>query len=193
MRLEPIEKPKNLMMKALYRYAKWRFGKVVTALKIIYARKPKFVAAYFLFDLLFNKGITLSPSFRLLFQTHVSMLNGCGFCQDARQALAVQRSIGQDKFQSLKDYRISPLFDDRERAALAFAEEFLKNKHVSDEIFAGLEKYFTKTEIIEIIWMNAAETYFNALSIPLGLESDGLRVLAENMRKKRERGMQFDV
>lgn len=193
MRVEPIEKPKNLMMKILYRYAKWRFGKVVTALKIIYARKPKFVAAYFLFDLLFSKDITLSPSFRLLFQTHVSMLNGCGFCQDMRQALAVQRRIGLEKFQALHDYRTSPLFDDRERAALAFAEEFFNTRRVSDETFAALKNHFTEKESIEIVWLNAAETYFNALSVPLAMESDGLRVLAANREKNTERRSQYEV
>lgn len=68
MRLEPIEKPKNFMLMALYRYAKMRFGKVVTPLKVIYARyerKPMFLAVFSLFDLLVTKSVTLSSSFRL--------------------------------------------------------------------------------------------------------------------------------
>lgn len=179
MRLNPIERPGNLIMRFVYRVAEKKFGKVVTPLKVIYARKPLLLIVLALIDLLLNKSVGLPASFRLLFQTHVSMLNGCGFCQDARQALAVQRHIGLEKFQALKDYRVSPLFDERERAALAFAEEFSINKHVHDEIFAGLTKHFTETEIVELVWMNAAEHYFNALSVPLGIKTDGLRLLAE--------------
>ncbi len=186
MRLNPIERPDNPIMRIAYRIVEKKFGKVLTPLKVIYARKPLLLMVFALIDLLLNKSVTLSASFRLLFQTYVSMLNGCSFCQDARQALAVQRRIGLEKFQALKDYRVSPLFDERERAALAFAEEFSINKHVSDEIFAGLTKHFTETELVELVWMNAAENYFNALAIPLGIKTDGLRVLAE------ERGVNID-
>jgi len=186
MRLDPIERPDNLFMRVAYWIVEKKFGKVVTPLKVIYARKPQFLMVFALIDLLLNKSVTLSASFRLLFQTYVSMLNGCSFCQDARQALAVQRRIGLEKFQALKEYRVSPLFDERERAALAFAEEFSTNKHVSDKIFAELTKHFTEPEIVELVWMNAAENYFNALAVPLGIKMDGLRALAE------ERAMTID-
>jgi len=179
MRLDPIERPDNLIMRVAYRIVERKFGKVVTPLKVIYARKPLFLMVFALIDLLLNKSVTLPASFRLLFQIYVSMLNGCSFCQDARQALAVQRRIGIEKFQALKEYRVSPLFDERERAALAFAEEFSTNKYVSDKIFAELTKQFTEREIVELVWMNAAENYFNALAVPLGIKMDGLRALAE--------------
>ena len=41
-------------------------------------------------------------------------------------------------------------------------------------------QFFSETEIIEIVAMNAFEQYFNAFAVPLGIESDGLRRLAEN-------------
>ncbi len=184
MRLEPIEKPRSLLLKALYLYAKREFGKVPTPLKTIYARKPRLVAVLFVIDRLLNKGISLSPDFRLTFQAYVSLLNGCSFCHDARTAFAVQRRLGLEKFQALKDYRSSSLFDERERAALAFAEEFSQTRRVRDETFAGLAKYFTEIEIIELIWMNATETYFNSLAVPFAITSDGLRMLAEERGKK---------
>ena len=40
MRLDAIEKPKNLMLKMGYKMMQKQFGKVLTPLKIIYARKP---------------------------------------------------------------------------------------------------------------------------------------------------------
>ncbi len=185
MRLEPIEKPGSLLLKALYLYARREFGKVPTPLKTIYARKPRLAAVFFVIDGLLNKGISLSPDFRLTFQAYVSLLNGCSFCHDARTALAVQRRLGMEKFQALREYRSSNLFSERERAALAFAEEFSQARRVCDETFAALANYFTETELIELIWMNAAETYFNSLAIPFAITSDGLRVLAEERGKKK--------
>ena len=185
MRLEPVERPGNVILRMIYWMVYRRFGKVVTPLKILYARKPKLLSVFLLIDRLLNKNVTLSPSFRLLFQTQVSLLNGCGFCQDVLQAVAVQRCIGMEKFHALRDYKVSPLFDERERAALAFAEDFSRNKHVSDATFEGLRKHFSETEIVELIWMNAVENYFNSLVIPLKINPDSLAALtAKRMERK---------
>ncbi len=50
-------------------------------------------------------------------------MNGCPFCEDIGLAHAVQQKIGKERFAALADFRTSPSFTDRERAALAFAEE----------------------------------------------------------------------
>ena len=187
MRLEPVETPRSLIMKVLYRYLKGRFGKVPSPVRLIYARKPGLMTVFFLIEQLLNRGISLSPEFRLTYQTYVSMLSGCSFCHDARRALAVQRGMRQEKFSSLKDYRSSSLFDERERAALAFAQELSRKDRVSDETFAGLSAQFSEKEIVELAWMNAAEIYFNALVAPFALPSDGLCELAEQRAKKQEK------
>jgi alkylhydroperoxidase family enzyme len=157
----------------------------VTLLKIIYARKPVLLAVLFLINRLVEKNVSLSPSFRILFQAHVSMLNGCSFCHDVREALAVQQSIGLERFRALQDYRASVLFTDREQAALAFAEEFSRNKHIKPEIFDELKKHFTETEIVEIIWINAAEMYFKSLAMPFAITADGLLAVAQERDKSR--------
>ncbi len=65
------------------------------------------------------------------------------------------------------------------KAALAFVEE-ANAKRVTDSTFSILKRHFDETEIVEITWVQAAETYYNAMSIPLAIESDGLQSLAEN-------------
>ena len=62
---------------------------------------------------------------------------------------------------------------------LIFVREYSSRKSVSDETFESLKKHFSETEIIEIIAVNVFEHYYNALPIPLGIESDGLQKIAE--------------
>lgn len=177
MRLEPIEKPKNLMLKIGYRMMKKKFGKVLTPLKIIYARKPSLMFIAQKIDNTANK-ISFDPEFRLLVQTYSSMQNGCNFCCDYRQTLAIKSHLGTEKFLALKNYKSSNLFNKKEQAAFAYIEEATKDKHVTEETFSNLRKYFTDVEIVELTWINAAESYYNSLMIPLGIESDELRHIA---------------
>ena len=179
MRLDPIEKPKNLMLKMGYKMMQKQFGKVLTPLKIIYARKPSLMFIAQKIDKVSGK-LSFDPPFRLLVQTFASMKNGCAFCHDFRQTRAIKRHLGTEKFLALDNYRTNELFNDRERAALSYIEEATVNKNVSDSTFDNLENYFTDAEIIELTWINAAENYYNSLMIPLGIESDGLRQLALN-------------
>jgi len=183
MRLEPIENPGSLMLKMGYQMMKHQFGKVPTPLKIIYARSPCLMAVALRIDKTANKRLSFGAEFRLLIQVFGSMINGCSFCHDYRQTQAIKSNLGSEKFDALSDYKSSELFNERERAALAYVEDVLDHKHVTEETFSVLKNQFTEREIVELTWLVAAENYYNTLMIPLGIVSDGLRVLAEEHTK----------
>jgi len=183
MRLEPIEKPNNLMLWMGYRMMEREYGKVLTPLKIIYARKPSLMFIAQRIDKTANKNISFEAPFRLLIQVFASMTNGCSFCYDFRQTQATKRHLGSEKFKALGNYGRSEIFSQRERAALAYVEQVVNDKRVSEETFAELKNQFTETEIIELTWLIAAENYYNTLMIPLGIESDDLCKVAEERIK----------
>ena len=110
--------------------------------------------------------------------TLVSAINGCGFCVDISRAMAVRQHLGTEKFNALSEYRTSPLFSERERAALAYVEETTRHKRVSDATIAALRRHFSEAEIVEITWLNAVHNYYNLINIPLEIESDGLCAIA---------------
>ena len=116
---------------------------------------------------------------RFLVGTLVSRINGCGFCVDIARAVAIREHVGMEKFNALSEYGISPLFTDRERAALAYVEEATRHKRVCDATFETLRKHFQEWEIVEITWLNAVHNYYNLINLPLEIESDGLCAIAE--------------
>lgn len=182
MRLKPIENPRNWLVKIAYWWSRREFGKVIMPMKVIYARKPKLM---FLANKIYQfqeKNVSLAPELRLLIQTQVSALNGCAFCNDISLAQAVKKNLGAEKFIALGDSSEtkSQVFSEKEQAVIAFVNEYAKQRKVSSETFENLRKFFDETAIIEIVAMNAFEQYFNAFAAPLGIESDGLRRLAEN-------------
>ena len=182
MRLQPIENPKSLFIKIAYWFTKRQYGKVMSPLKVIYARKPELLSFAMKIAKFEEKQNSLSPELRLLIKVATATQNGCTFCQDIALAHAVKGKIGTEKFVALitKNEAKMSVFSEKEQIVLTVLEEYNIERNVSDETFAELRKHFTETEIIEILALNAFEHFYNAMTIPLKIESDGLQKLAEN-------------
>lgn len=181
MRLEAIENPSNPWLKMAYWVSKKQFGKVLSPLKVIYSRKLPLLQLAMKIAKFEEKQNSLAPDLRLLIKIAAATENGCSFCQDIALAQAVRSKIGTEKFTGLmsNDEAKSDVFSEKERAVLNVIWQYAAEKRVSDANFAELRKHFDETEIIEILALNAFEQFYNALTIPLEIESDGLQSLAE--------------
>ena len=122
--------------------------------------------------------LSVGPELAHLVLAYTSVVNGCSFCADISRARAVQERLGLTKFDALADFRASDAFDERERAALAYADEVTRSGNASDETFAALRKHFDESRLVEIVWLTAVGNYYNLIAVPLGLESDALTELA---------------
>lgn len=177
LRLQPVERPRGLLNRLAYWMARRRFGKVPAVIRVIYARsRPLALLGYRMVQYT-EKGVVLEPSLRLLIQTAVAEVNGCGFCIDIGRAIAVEKDLGLEKFDALPDWETSPLFSDRERAAIAYAREAGVDCRVSDATFERLRKHFDERGIVDVASMVAVERFYNGMALPLGLGSDGLCAL----------------
>ena len=181
MRLEAIENPSNPLLKIAYWFSRKQFGKVMTPLKVIYARKFPLLRFAMKIAKFEEKQNSLAPELRLLIKIAAATENGCTFCQDIALAQAVKGKIGTEKFVALasKGETKQAAFTEKERAALAVIRQYAAERKVSDANFSELRKHFDETQIIEILALNAFEQFYNALTIPLEIESDGLQKLAE--------------
>jgi alkylhydroperoxidase family enzyme len=78
--------------------------------------------------------------------------------------------VPDEKILALDDYLRSPLFDERERAALAYADAMtLSGQDVDDSLFVRLQTQFDEPALIEltavIAWENASSKFNRALRI----------------------------
>jgi alkylhydroperoxidase family enzyme len=180
MRLAPIEKPTSLLGKLLNFAIRRSLGRPITPSQVIYNRVPAAWRITLAFQLFERFGAVLPQELLLLVTTRVAMLNGCAFCQDIKRAVAVRGKLGTARFDQLENWRGAPsaVFNDRERAALAYVEEATVGKLVSDATFAELRRHFDEREIAELTLANAIENFYNLLNLPLEVEADGLEALA---------------
>jgi len=182
MRLEPIDRPPTVKARLAAWMMKRQLGKVITPARVVYNRLPAaYDVAWALLKL--PSKISLPTHLRLLVQTWPAMLNSCHFCVDIAKAQAVMAGLGLEKFEALPEWRTSPLFSDRERAALAYVEEATRNRKVSDATFETLRKHFGEREIVEITYLNAVENFYNLVNLPLEIDaSDGLCAIQQQRR-----------
>ncbi len=71
---------------------------------------------------------------------------------------------------AIPDYPSSDLFDDRERAALEYADRMtITELNVTDEFFEHLQRFFDDNEIVEltatIAWENCSSKFNRALRV----------------------------
>ncbi len=187
MRLAPIENPPTLFLRAAYWVSRRRLGAVMSPLKVVYARLPELLWA--------NRGVLsflerdeIPGHLRHSVTTWVSTLNGCSFCADLHQAEALRDGADFEAIRELANYAESPLFSERERVALAYAEQVTLEKKASEETFAALRANFTEREIVYLTWLTAVTNYLNLMAVPLGLESDGFLELARTERAQKVLG-----
>ena len=173
-RLTPVENPKSPLMKLAYWFTKRMFGKVISPLKLIYARLPFSFLNWSRKIQPLQKQLAIPQDLALLIKIHVAQLNGCGFCIDIGKAQAMKQFERQERFFEVSRFEESELFSQKERLALRFATELTHHKHVSDKTYAQCQQLFSDEELIGIAWTVAIEHYYNIINGAFGIESDGL-------------------
>jgi alkylhydroperoxidase family enzyme len=178
-RLAPLDRPSTLFSRLVFFVLRRMLGRVPTPYRTVFARMPRALFAHMMMVTVLDRRLRISQDLRVLVESHVATLNGCTFCLDIVQSMALQRHPElADKLGRIGDYRTDPAFSDRERAALAYGESATRERRVDDLTFAALRRHFTEEEIVEITWVNALEQYFNTINVSLGIGSDGFCALA---------------
>jgi AhpD family alkylhydroperoxidase len=106
------------------------------------------------------------PMIELIY-LRISQINGCAFCLDKHSATLRDSGIAVRKLDQLAGWRVSELFDARERAALEWAETLthVDQQGAPEERYAPLKALFSDAEISDLTIAIALMNAFNRLAI----------------------------
>lgn len=101
----------------------------------------------------------------------ISQINGCAFCLAKHGQILREQGVAQAKLDRLAGWRVSELFDARERAALEWAETltFVDEKGAPDALYEPLKAYFSDAEISDLTLAVALMNAFNRLAVGMRL------------------------
>jgi alkylhydroperoxidase family enzyme len=79
--------------------------------------------------------------------------------------------VSEEKILALDEYAASPLYDEKERVALGYADAItLSDRDVSDELFSRVRRFFDDEALVEltaiIVWENSSSKFNRALRVP---------------------------
>ncbi|MGO4377913.1 carboxymuconolactone decarboxylase family protein [Pseudoduganella sp. RAF53_2] len=104
-----------------------------------------------------------------LINLRVSQINGCGVCIDMHWRDLIKQGADPRHLNSIAGWRESPFFDDRERAALGWAEAVnaLPQKDDIDAAFRELKEHFNDEEIAQMGYAISVIRGWNSLNLSL--------------------------
>lgn len=90
----------------------------------------------------------------------------------------MQAGASEEKIRDVERAAESPLYSERERAALAWAEAMtITGRPPTDELFAALRKHFSEAEVVELTAAVALENFRSKFNVALGIEAQGFCLL----------------
>jgi AhpD family alkylhydroperoxidase len=94
----------------------------------------------------------LEHSLQELVKTRASQINGCAFCLHMHTRDARAAGETEERLHLLSAWRESPLYTERERAALAWTEALtlIADRGAPDAVYNDLKACFTEEEIVEL-------------------------------------------
>jgi AhpD family alkylhydroperoxidase len=109
----------------------------------------------------------IDPTLAELIKIRASQINGCGRCLAMHTHDARQHGETEERIYLLDAWRESPLFSDRERAALAWTEVLTRvyEAGAPDEVYEALKAQFNEEEQIKITLLIGAINAFNRLNV----------------------------
>ena len=122
-------------------------------------------------------GNTLEQSIKELIALRASQINGCAFCIDMHWKDARVHGEPEERLYMLDAWRETPLYSDRERAALELCEAvtLVAETHVPDEVWEQAAKQFDETELAQLVLAIAAINTWNRLNITVRTPSGTYR------------------
>src|SRR5579883_501227 len=93
---------------------------------------------------------------------------------DTNAAVSSRHGVSDEKIAAVSAFRTSGLFSPAEQAALALAEEMTQTPvHITDDLFAEVQRRFFTPQLVELVVMIAVENYRARFNRAFAAESQG--------------------
>ena len=109
----------------------------------------------------------LEQSLIELVKTRASQINGCAYCINMHTQDARKHGETEQRLYLLNAWRESPLYTDRERAALAWTEAvtLISETHAPDDLYEDVREQFSESETVNLTMLIATINAWNRLAI----------------------------
>ena len=117
----------------------------------VWAYQPKMMMGMGRFNQSVRKGDSVEARLKNLIELKGAQMIGCEYCVDLGSQICRNSGFSDSELLALPRYESSPLFTDREKAALDFTVAVMRTPvEVTDELFTRVRSYFDDRQLVEI-------------------------------------------
>jgi AhpD family alkylhydroperoxidase len=174
-RIEPLPpKRANWLIRAMYRYAKRRYGEVPEPFAVVAHHRPLLIASAMHETMVQRASRTLPASVRELAVFWTARTIGCSWCVDFGSMLQRLDGLDVERLKDIDSYATSPAYTGDERAAIAYADAMTTDPHtVTDEQVADLRTRFGDAGVVELTYQIGLENMRARVNATLGITEQG--------------------
>lgn len=132
----------------------------------VFEKAPNAMKALFGLSIYLSKSSIEQPLLNLIY-FRISQVNGCAYCLDMHSKDLRAKGETEQRLYMLDAWREAPLYSDRERAALAWAEAVtsISGGQVPEAVYTAAKQQFSEQEIIDLTMATIAINGYNRINI----------------------------
>ena len=113
------------------------------------------------------QGSGLEQSLIELVKTRASQINGCAFCINMHTQDARKHGETEQRLYLLNAWRESPVYTDRERAALAWTDAvtLIAQTRAPDDVYEAVRAQFSEADTVNLTMLIATINAWNRIAI----------------------------
>jgi len=167
----PPDFPYPWFLRLMLRRQRRRYGRELEPVRL-WARLPgAFLSMTAMYRALDRSSSPIEPALRSLVQVRISQINHCEFCIDLNSSLGMDRGVDPERLAALDRFEESPVYSEREKAALAYAEAVTRSdREVGTALIGRLRSHFDDQAIVELAaligYQNMSSKFNAALGVP---------------------------
>jgi 4-carboxymuconolactone decarboxylase len=135
----------------------------------VVALAPRMIAAQVKYTTAMRQESSLSRPLQQLIILRTLQVNGASYELSVHRGATLALGVPEEKIDAVAFWQDSPLFDERERAMLAFVEQAAGSGNVDDAVFAALARVLDPQGIVElaalVTWYVGNSRFTKALRI----------------------------
>jgi alkylhydroperoxidase family enzyme len=174
-RIDPVPPQQApLWIRAIYRYAKRRYGEVPEPFAVSAHHPGLLVAGGIHESLLERASRKLPTNVRELAVYWTARKIGCSWCVDFGSMLQRLEGLDIERLKDIDNHATSPRYTDDERAAIAYADAITTDPHtVTDGQVADLRRRFGDAGVMELTYQIGVENMRARVNTALGITEQG--------------------
>jgi len=133
-----------------------RGGRLINIYRLM-LHSPALASAWFDLNQAVRHGTEIDGQCRELAVIRVAILNNVEYVIRAHgPAYALKEGLTPEQVAAVSDWQPSDLFDEKQRALLAYTDAVTRDLDVPDAVFADVRKHFSERQVVELTMLIGA-------------------------------------